>query len=59
MSEEQVLGTSSVSKNWQTAIIREVRPFLSLDPKKGDRIEWVLRNHEIIVRKAPKAAPSH
>lgn len=57
MSEEQVLGTSSVSKNYQTAIIREVRPFLKVG--KGDRIEWVLRDHEIIVRKAPKEVPSH
>lgn len=52
MSEEQVLGTSSVSKNYQTAIIREVRPFLKVG--KGDRIQWILKDHEIIVRRCKK-----
>ncbi len=49
---DKVLASSAVSSQWQTHVIREVRSILGL--KKGDRIEWVLRNGEIIVRKATK-----
>lgn len=48
---EVVLGTSSLSKNWQTAIIREARPHLKVKP--GQRIEWILKDGDVIVRKAP------
>lgn len=52
ISNEKTLRTSAVSSQHQTNVIREVRSILGL--KKGDRIEWVLRNGEIIVRKAKK-----
>lgn len=49
-SEETVLGKAAVSKNWQTYIITEARPHLKL--KRGDDVEFVLRNGKVYIRKA-------
>lgn len=56
MPEKDVpLGKSSVSKNYQTYIIREARPYLP-DLKAGDFIEFVfdISNGKLYIRKAEK-----
>lgn len=39
---EKVLGESSVSRNWQTAIVTAPRKVLGL--QKGDTLQWVLND---------------
>lgn len=51
MTKEKILGESTVSSQWQTTLIREVRPLLEI--KKGDRIEFVWKNGEVLLRRAP------
>lgn len=50
LTPETILGTASVSKNWQTYIIREARPHLKLE--RGDDVEFVLRNGRVFIRRA-------
>lgn len=52
MTKEVVLGTASISKNFQTYIISEARPHLDL--KKGDHVAFVLRSGKVYIRKAKK-----
>lgn len=53
--KEVPLGKSSVSKNFQTYIITEARPYLQ-DLKPGDFIEFVfdISNGKLYIRKAKK-----
>jgi len=50
VKNDKVLGSSAVSSQHQTNIISAVRSILGIC--KGDRVDWVLRDGEIIVRKA-------
>lgn len=52
--KETVLESASMSKNCQTYIIPEARPHLGI--KRGElcRIEFVLRDGKIFIRKAKK-----
>lgn len=49
---EKKLGTSTVSSQHQTTLIREVRPFLECGP--GDTIEFVWKDGDVVIRKAKK-----
>ena len=49
MMTEKKLCKSRISQNWQTTVQREARAILGA--KKGDEIEWILKNGEVIVRK--------
>lgn len=50
------LYESKVSKNYRTTIPREVRKILGIT--RGDYIEWVLKDKEIVIRKKRPAEPS-
>ena len=50
MMTETVVGKAKISKAWQIALIREVRPFLNAKP--GDKIEYIVENGKVYVRKA-------
>lgn len=47
---EKKLGTAKVSKKGQVTLPQTVRVILEVEP--GDRIVFILRDSEIIVRKA-------
>ncbi len=47
------LCKSRISQNWQTTIQREARAILGV--KKGDEIQWLLKNDDIIIRKIEQA----
>jgi antitoxin PrlF len=46
------MSTSTLTSKGQTTIPREVRDFLSLRP--GDRIEFVVREGEVVLRPATR-----
>lgn len=45
------VGEAKVSANYQIALVKEVRPWLGVQP--GDFIEFHVENERVIMRKKP------
>lgn len=52
MSKDKVLGKAKISRNFQIALIREILPFLEVQP--GDHVQFRLVNSEVVIEKAQK-----
>lgn len=48
--EEKILGLSSVTQKYQVTLTKDVREVLGVKP--GDKVVFVQRGGEVIVRKA-------
>ena len=55
MSEEKILGTTTVTQRWRISLIKAVREEFAedgLDVEEGDRLVYKLRDDQIVIEPA-------